>query len=106
MLSSTASKLEGGFSFGEAEVNSEAKRKVLANIENHKREHKRWELAFSICIDKAMILCRWKDLLVERKEQSKRASGLAKDASEGKIKIEADQRWRIFFPLMLTISPY
>ena len=41
MLSSVASKLEGGFSFAEAEVNSEAKRKVLANIENHKREHKR-----------------------------------------------------------------
>ena len=41
MLSCAASKLEGGFSFIEAEVNSEAKRKVLANIENHNREHKR-----------------------------------------------------------------
>ena len=52
------------------------------------------------------ILCRWKDLLVERKEQSKRASGLAKDATEGKLKIEADQRWRILFPLMLTVGSY
>jgi len=78
VLSSAASKLEGGFSFSEAEVNSEAKRKVLANIENHNREHK-----------------RWKDLLVERKEQSKRASGLAKDATEGKLKIEADQRFKL-----------
>ena len=41
MLSSVGSKLEGGFSFAEAEVNSEAKRKVLANIENHESEHKR-----------------------------------------------------------------
>ena len=64
-------------------------------------ESTRGECLDSFFIDEVMILCRWKDLLVERKEQSKRASGLAKDATEGKLKIEADQRWRILFLLML-----
>ena len=62
-------------------------------------------LGFSIYIDEVMILSRWKDLLAERKEQSKRASGLAKDATEGKLKIEADQRWGILPPLTpLTVT--
>ena len=64
-------------------------------------ESTRGECLDSFFIDEVMILCRWKDLLVERKEQSKRASGLAKDATEGKLKIGADQRWRILFLLML-----
>ena len=70
-------------------------------------ESTRGECLVSFFIDEVMILCRWKDLLVERKEQSKRASGLAKDATEGKLKIEADQRWRILPPLTPTaVSSY
>ena len=44
VLSSVASKLEvdGGLDVVEGEVTGEARRKVLANIENHKQEHKRW----------------------------------------------------------------
>ena len=41
MLRSAASKLEGGLNVVEGEVIGEAKRKVLANIENHKQEYKR-----------------------------------------------------------------
>ena len=41
VLRSVASKLEGGLNEVEGEVVGEARRKVLANIENHKQEHKR-----------------------------------------------------------------
>ena len=42
VLTSVASKLEGGLDVVDGEVIGVAKRKVLANIENHKQEHKRW----------------------------------------------------------------
>jgi len=78
VLRSAASKLEGGLNVVEGEVIGEAKRKVLANIENHKQEYK-----------------RWKDLFLERKEQNKRAAIIAKDASEGRLRIEAEQRFQL-----------
>jgi len=80
VLSSVASKLEveGGLDVVEGQVIGEARRKVLANIENHKQEHK-----------------RWKELFLERKEQSKRAESIAKDAAEGKLRIEAEQRFQL-----------
>ena len=40
-MRSAASKLEGGLNVVEGEVIGEAKRKVLANIENHNQEYKR-----------------------------------------------------------------
>ena len=43
-----------------------------------------------------MFFFRWKDLLLERKEQNKRAASIAKDAAEGRLRIEAEQR----YPLM------
>jgi len=78
VLRSAASKLEGGLNVVEGEVIGEAKRKVLANIENHNQEYK-----------------RWKDLLLERKEQNKRAASIAKDASQGRLRIEAEQRFQL-----------
>lgn len=78
VLRSAASKLEGGLNVVEGEVIGEAKRKVLANIENHKQEYK-----------------RWKNLILERKEQNNRAASIAKDASEGRLKIEAGQRFQL-----------
>ena len=91
MLASVAFKLEGGLDVVEGEVIGEAKRKVLANIENHKQEHKRW--VWFLC---GMIihdaLPRWKELFLERKEQNKRAGSIAKDAAEGRLRIEAEQR--------------
>ena len=38
-------------------------------------------------------ILRWKDLFLERKEQNKRAASIAKDASEGRFRIEAEQRY-------------
>ena len=38
-------------------------------------------------------LPRWKELFLERKEQNKRAGGIAKDAAEGRLRIEAEQRY-------------
>ena len=94
MLASVAFKLEGGLDVVEGEVIGEAKRKVLANIENHKQEHKRW-----VCCPMPMIipdaLSRWKELFLERKEQNKRAGCIAKDAAEGRLRIEADQRYSL-----------
>jgi len=78
VLASVASKLEGGLDVVDGEVIGEAKRKVLANIENHKQEHK-----------------RWKELFLERKEQNKRAGSIAKDAAEGRLRIEAEQRFQL-----------
>ena len=50
VLNSVASKLEveGGLDVVEGQVIGEARRKVLANIENHKQEHKRWVGTWSI----------------------------------------------------------
>ena len=42
VLGAVAPKLEGGLDVVGGEIIGEAKRKVLANIENHKQEHKRW----------------------------------------------------------------
>jgi len=78
VLGSVAPKLEGGLDVVGGEIIGEAKRKVLANIENHKQEHK-----------------RWKELTRERKEQNIRAANLAKDAVEGRLKIEAGQRFQL-----------
>ena len=40
-------------------------------------------------------LSRWKELFLERKEQSKRAGSIAKDAAEGRLRIEAEQRYSL-----------